>query len=218
MEGVYAVILPGMPRPINGGLKPPIAFRSHVNGSAASNGRSYTIAKPAGTAAGDLLVLGYVHNNLYPYTLPEGFELQLDHTMTTNGMVVIATRKATDSEPASYTTTTNDNGWRNQFLTAYENGSGIDVIGSIAQGNLQSHTAPSITPTKKGILLAVFARQARNLVSSPAGMIPRASLTTAAILQTYELDPSPAGVATGAKTITIADAASAYSAFQMQLY
>jgi hypothetical protein len=150
------------------------AFRSMTTDSGL--GYSRTIAKPAGVAVGDQLVLVIVAE---PSGAPN------EHTQPVAGWTLQAqggsgntwevyTRVADGTEGASLTLTHSDNSWWSIGYLAYIGGA-FDVIASTSWGTGTTATGPSVTTTQPNgrVVEAVIAFLASNVITPPSGFTER---------------------------------------------
>jgi hypothetical protein len=147
-----------------------ISYRSGVTG-----GNSLTLTAPTGIQSGDLLLLFIVDatSGLPVFTAPSGFSL---NTSITNNSYDIRSyiykKTATSSEPASYTiTATGTVGNFSAILAVFRNANTVNTVGAGNFVSSRSVSASSITPTRGGMLLSLFANQGgKTVVTPPTGV------------------------------------------------
>lgn len=151
----------------------PIVLRSRTNPSS-STGTTHTVAKPAGTAAGDFLLMSVVINNDASNLAQPAPGWQLIRSGSINGDDNIALwyRVAGDSEPDNYTLTTNMSTVCGAGILCYysDSGSAIDIEDAAAQNNAEStdRTYPSVTFTSEAGVLVCCHSQPISFGSTPA--------------------------------------------------
>ncbi len=147
-----------------------ISYRSGVTG-----GNSLTLTAPTGIQSGDLLLLFIVDatSGLPVFTAPSGFSL---NTSITNSSYDIRSyiykKTATSSEPASYTiTATGTVGNFSALLCVFRNANTVNTVGAGDFVSSRSVSASSITPTRGGMLLSLFANEGgKSVVTPPTGV------------------------------------------------
>lgn len=145
----------------------------HVGASSAGGeSDTATFGKPAGVAAGDLMLASFItRQSVAVDTVPAGWQLLL-----TEGEMRIYHKTAGASEPSQYTWGLSQAQRWAGGITAYRGvdpTSPIDAFGSQTSSGT-SVTAPSITTTLDDArLVAIFARLSRSAISQPAGMAER---------------------------------------------
>lgn len=197
---------------------------------AKTNVAGYTVNRPAGVVAGDLLiaVIGVVLDpggatpSLYMTGLPTGFSIVAQvNNSTDDTLVAIATKVATGSEPATYTFANVSGGSPFPLISmlAYRKATRVNRRGSFSRNAGSTATAPSMTPTYPGTLLFVaYADRgtASNITisSPPPDMTQRESVGfssgPSARLVVYEQSPQGPS-STGTRSIVWDAAASAQS-------
>lgn len=110
-----------------------------------------TIDVVSGVQNGDLLILFAGDTGTAP-SLPSGWTSR--KTYSGSNYFLVCTRVAS-SEPASYTVANSDL----LVMVAYRNVTGVDVVGNFYETSAFTNQilAPSITPTRSGILLGFWA-------------------------------------------------------------
>lgn len=178
------------------------------------------VSKPSNIVSGDLLIaVGIINSGGNISTYPSGFTQRLFSFGTP--VIDIATKIATGSEPTSYNFTLSSSLQSNIALLAYRKA--VDssrLIGAVQRSSsVSSITAPSISPTLKGALLAIFCGANDFGVSSPpSGMTLRAQLSNNnPSIAVYDLIPSNPGN-TGGKTLSMSPAATPSAALLMQIF
>lgn len=163
-----------------------------------------TVTAPSGIQNDDLIIaVGFNSNNAaVTVTPPTGFNVQY-LTGTAENTLFIASKVAS-SESGNYTWTWSVATNNTVSMFVYRNATAINTIGDITR---VSQTAPSITPTYTGTLIAAFASElgttgGASIVSGPSGMTLRDSrAATSASVAIYDLS-NQAAAATGDKTIS----------------
>lgn len=178
-----------------------IAYVSSSTGTASSV--DLVINKPVGVQSGDFMI-AFIWGTGFSSVTSTGW-VQVFISTGADADLAVFTKKATGSEPSSYTLSSTENN-RIGIIAAYRGGVGAVNVQAASTNESSSSisTATSITPTLPGILLTTLAiRDAtRTITVPPPGMTLRAQSSIAFIQATvYELAPSPAG-ATGSKTLT----------------
>ena len=166
-----------------------IAFRSAASTNQNGQANSITIARPTGTAKGDVLIAVIaVRPNTVTITAPTGFALVNRQNNTTGNpsSVAVYSKVATVSEPVTYTFTFSANTGNAGGIMAFsgvDNASPINVSGgSLTTTTTTTIAGPSLTTTVANTMIIA----AREIASSstwtpPAGMtevIDVASLAT----------------------------------------
>ena len=145
----------------------------HIGASSAGGeSDTATFGKPAGVAAGDLMLASFItRQSVAVDAVPAGWQLLL-----TEGEMRIYHKTAGVSEPSGSSWGLSQAQRWAGGITAYRGvdpTSPIDAFGSQTSSGT-SVTAPSITTTLDDArLLAIFARQSRSAISQPAGMAER---------------------------------------------
>ncbi len=156
-----------------------VAVRSFTatGGSGGSGTHNWTVTKPAGTSANDLmLALLVTDSDGAPTDLvaPAGWtKIGADNTTGMPGRIWY--RVAGASEPASYTFTTN---WNSDAVIHLITFTGVDPAAPIqvtpswagSATNSTTLTAPSLTATGPGGLVCLFASMNSGTFSTPTGM------------------------------------------------
>jgi hypothetical protein len=199
-----------------GGKKPPVEFVSSSISTSVSSPNSVTA--PSGIAAGDLLLLVGASNGVTVTSAPSGWDVQLNESPSTPAAIVY-TKIATGSEPSSYSWSLSSSTGNGLAILCYRNATGIDVLGSRTRASSNTSTAPTITPTRKGVLVGVFAlnRGASTISTAPSDMTSRASeISGSYCLAVYDASPSLVA-ATTARTLMWANSG-ANVGWQIQIY
>jgi signal peptidase len=145
----------------------------HIGASSAGGeSDTATFGKPAGVAAGDLMLASFItRQSVAVDAVPAGWQLLL-----TEGEMRIYYKTAGASEPSQYPWGLSQAQRWAGGITAYQGvdpTSPIDAFGSQTSSGT-SVTAPSITTTlDDALLVVIFARQSRSAISQPAGMAER---------------------------------------------
>lgn len=199
----------GTPPPCTGA---PTFVGSTVNGLSGGNVSELPIDRPAGTQAGDVLVLGVAEHEVGTLTAPPGWDL-IRMTQRPGDLWMWTYFKVVgSSEPSSYTLTVGDND-ANAAILAYRGVSSTSPIagnsGGTANGST-SITAPSIdvgsTCDTRLVMFATIEGPTPNTITPPAGFTERAARF---VHPSFEgSDGVFAGTgSTGARTATAASAA-----------
>jgi hypothetical protein len=145
-----------------------ISYRSGL-----TSGNVVTLTAPTGIQAGDLLLLFIGDCTATPptFTAPSGFALA--ETIDNNYEVqsYIYKKTATSSEPASYTvTSTGSTDAFSVILAVFRNANTLNAIGATFTVS-RAPSAPSITPTRGGMLLSYFINEgSKDVVIPPPGV------------------------------------------------
>ena len=192
------MMLPGFPIPFYKRLKAIPEFVSASTGQVAS-GASLIISAPAGLADGDLLfavLVGGVANQTI-----SGSGWTSEASRQASSFAVLS--KIAAASDANYTFTfSNSANAKGGAIVCYRNDPIIDIIGSITGTTSTTGVAPSVSPSRAGVLLGFFSGTGTvTIVTPPSGMTQRALQGTGnAKAAVYELTPSPPG-ATGTRSI-----------------
>jgi hypothetical protein len=199
---------PPPPPPTSGPITP---VASSSSGSSSSR-TSITLTRPAGTAAGHVMVAQIVSNDDNPgFSAPAGWTLVSDRSIPDSLRQTVYVKVAGSSEPGSYTWTMSD--WRRIAggITTYSGvhtTAPIDAAGtSVNTGATAAVTAPSVTTTVADTrLVHLAAIRAEGTLSAPAGMderweatSPNSSNSRDALASASDATQAPAGV-TGVRT------------------
>ncbi len=185
-----------------------------VTSSGSSSSRSsITLARPAGTQPGDVMVASIVVNDDDVITAPAGWALVRQDRIVDVIRQALYVRAATASEPASFQWALPGSRRAAGGITTY---SGVDPVNPVDVHDAQVQatattavTAPSVTTTVPDTLLVHFAAvNAEGTLTPPAGMAerweaasPNSSNTRDALASSSDVLHSPAGP-TGARTAT----------------
>jgi hypothetical protein len=194
-----------------------LAAENHGVLMALHNASTLSIAVPAGTVAGDVMIAAItVTPSTVPITAPGGWTQIRAVTQASGGGSQLATyyRVATASEPASYTwtLTTSHTGAAGGIVSysGVDNTTPIDVSASVITNSSLNHTAPTITTSiANDMLVTVHEYESASSWTPPGGMTERVDIASRAVssngitLEMNELVLGAAG-ATGAKTATAA--------------
>jgi hypothetical protein len=147
-----------------------------------------------GQLAGDLLVLFATCTNAFAMNTPSGWTLRLAYVFGTDISIYVVTRIAsTDGQLVSPTWTGVGN--KSYHYAAWSKATGVDVVGT--PGATSSNTtvsAPSITPTRLGSLLAMTCMDSSTgIVSSVPSDLVQLSTSNGPTSKLYEGTSNPAG-------------------------
>lgn len=169
-----------------------------------------TTPAPAGLQEGDFLIFFHTVGNTARTVSsgPSGATLQFTDTTAPPSVmgVRIYTKVATAAEPADYSVTLNIGARQILSVLAYRGATALDTIGTLQyDSGTSTATAPSITPTASGCLIALFAAEAvtsDTIATPPSGMDQRVAELAGDQQQQaiYELNPQAAS-ATGTKVL-----------------
>lgn len=185
-------------RAVPKGLEP-IEFVSSSSNRVASLAAN-TVSTPSGIQENDILVAVWRNpDNLAVSSVPSGWSL----VVGASGFFIY-TKTATSSEPSDYTFTLSTSRNNTIGIVAYRNATSIAVTGSIQVNTAGNNiTAPSITLSNDGALLALFGNDGTpTITSAPSGMTNRVINNGGPSVYAYDLIPSGTG-ATGNITATI---------------
>lgn len=207
------MILPGYPNMMGARkTKGPIAFRSStIKKSLSTNVSQIVVDKPAGVAAGDLLILVVSMSMRDPsqdtVTPPAGF-VQVGVAFNPYMWTFrVFTKIATGSEPSTYTVTlgADYSSWSISMMS-FENASAVGTVGDaqiLATTSSQS-TAPSINAVGGGALVMVAGFAVYASVSSKSADLTPYLVSPpdghGAVQAIFGLIPSPTG-ATGTRYV-----------------
>lgn len=168
-----------------------------------SSSTSMTVNVPSGVQDGDLLVYVYANRNAGETATPSGtWDSQISDT-TDQPSIIVKTRIAS-SEPASYTITASNANYNSCAILAYRHADTVNTVGTLNRITTATSTATatSITPTRAGALLAIFAAKSTLFDgATPSGMAVRVNFrigTSGGTIMVADLLESDAG-ATGNK-------------------
>ncbi|MGH8972545.1 MAG: DUF7594 domain-containing protein [Acidimicrobiia bacterium] len=192
----------------------PVTFRAASSDGSDDTRSSITIAKPAGTQPGDVMVAAIVLNDDDPaISTPVGWTLVRTDAVLNAVLQSVYVRVAGASEPASYTWSIPDFRRITGGISSY---SGVDTShpvdahnGATDAGGGTSIIAPSITTTTPGaMILHLAAINAEGTISPPAGSTERwenhafrVDSTRDALAESSDVVQAAAGV-TGSRTAT----------------
>ena len=178
------------------------SFVASTTGFSAVDG-STSVTRPL-YAEGDVLLCYMVMSSGVAVTVPSGW------TMVTNSVsgtrrVVLASKVATASEPATYSFTTTTTAARHWWCATYR---GVSTVTAGTPGYSSSGTstvAPAIVMPAGGILVASLCKVSgginQTVTSHPSGLDSRITLTsTAYCMAAYDALGQPAGD-TGSRTV-----------------
>ncbi len=183
-----------------------IAHRASTQTALTTAGTSVTVAKPAGTVAGDVLVASVLQNGTSTgsVTLPAGFVLNTSSLVATVAHYRAYDKAATASEPSSYTFTFSNSSKHIVSLSAY---SGAEVVNATSQKNTSQQVCPSQTASAGQVLICAGASLNGDLHTYPASMAERVDARTGSTLSDRSLasgdEQITASGATGTRTVTL---------------
>lgn len=198
----------------------PPTYRAHTT-NGGPQATSITLSQPTGTAAGDILI---ARVSIYRFTTaavtitaPSGFTLITAANAAGDGgnhRIYTYWKRATASEPASYTWSWGSNEYQQGFLAAYSqavaSGDPIDAAGTPASGNGSTATANGLTTTLADCtILNMVTNVNENIVATPpTGMTERLEF-----LQLYLSDEVVAAAgATGTRSTSITSGSDPWTA------
>ncbi len=192
----------------------PVTFRAASSDGSNDSRSSITIAKPAGTQAGDVMVASVVLNDDDPsISAPAGWTLVRQDAVLNAVLQAVFVRVAGASEPASYTWSIPDFRRITGGISTY---SGVDTAHPVDAHNgatdavgSTSIVAPSITTTTAGaMILHLAAINAEGTIAPPGGSTERwenhafrVDSTRDALAASADMVQADAG-ATGSRTAT----------------
>lgn len=168
-----------------------------------STSSSITVTAPSNIQNGDLLVCFFYAATASATTLPTGFTSVYTES-STNPRINVG-YKIASSESGNYTFTPASNANLAAAILVYRNAS-YNVVGTISRPGSTTVSAPSVTSTAPGILIAAFTSSGTTATvsSAPSGMTQRAittGSTTAPSTVVYDQVITVSG-ATGTRTLT----------------
>lgn len=185
-----------------------------------SGSPSMSISKPAGASVGDLM-LAVIWSTAASNATSSGWTLE-GSNFTGSFRYAILSRVVDGSEGGSFTFSLSSSGTHNGAILLYRGGIGdVDVVGSRGFSSTVTSSAPSLTATESGTLLAVFGinSASRTVSSPPSGMTQRSfSNDTAHSTASYEQDASSPAGATSSKTLVWSGADTSSIGVQIQIY
>ena len=179
-----------------GGSKPLPEFVSAGTTNRVSNNTTNTLPAPGTISDGNrlLAILVADDSSRTISAVPSGFSL----VYSLNSYYVY--EKTAASESGNYTFVWNANANSTGVVLCYENVSTI-LAGTAQEDSSATATAPSISPTKEGVLLQYFAAlQNRTITTAPSGTQRAVHTGSSPSVALYEITPQAAG-ATGDKTL-----------------
>jgi hypothetical protein len=207
----------GLLSPILGGAIPANAAATAVASSSSGSSSSRTsisLNRPAGTAAGHVMVASIVSNDDYPgFTAPAGWSVVSDRSITDVLRQAVYVKVAGPSEPTAYTWGVSDFRRLAGGITTYADvdaAGPVDAVGTSVNSTASATvTAPSITTTVPDTrLVQLVAVNSQGTVSPPADMTerwearsPNLSSARDALAASADTVHAPAG-ATGARVAT----------------
>lgn len=167
MSGALALLMGAA-----GNAMPTLVSASAIAASATD---TLVVSKPSGVQAGDLLLAIMACNDTRTWTGDTGWTEIFD-TGAAPGLRA-AYRIATGTEGSSFTFTMNASRLQSGIVLAYRNAA-YDAVGSSAADSDGSVTAPSVTLSADGLLIAAFANATGSRTfDTPSGMAPIAADT-----------------------------------------
>lgn len=180
---------------------PPVELISYALSSTSGTGNTLAIPAPAGIRADDLLIGGMGRGAALTGTWTGDTGWVEEAISPTSGVLRIASKVATGSEPGSYSFgfSSSISPLAGQIL-ALRNAE-IDAIGTFGSSiGTSSLVMPSITMSKPGMLLAfAFTPGAPRTHAAPAGMTATATKINSDAIITAFFEKVPSG-ATGSRT------------------
>ncbi len=213
---VVGLLIAGLLTPTFGGVAPAsaaaLAVASSSSGSSSSRS-SITLARPAGTAAGHVMVAQVVSNDSSPgFSAPSGWSLVSDRSISGALRQAVYFKVAGPSETSSYRWSLTSSRRVAGGITSY---SGVDTVNPVVASATgvntaasTSVTAPSITTIADTVLVHLAALNAEGTMSPPVGMTERweaaspHSSTTRDALASASDAVQPAAGPTGPRTAT----------------
>lgn len=198
----------------------PIAFLAAASDTANAT-TSITVTKPTGTADADHMVgIAWSRNAA---SLSSGFSGWTQRILdtATAGVFALYTKIAA-SEGADYTITFDASGDIQAAILAYRGGAGaVDVVGTPggSASNVNPITAPGLTATRSGILIAAFPylNGSRVISVAASGMTERVNNRVSSEGCALVYDQIIAAGATGDKSVTL-NGTTQYMAAQIAIY
>jgi hypothetical protein len=172
-----AVTTPADPNPPPTGS---VAFRSGSTFSTAA-ATALTVAKPAGLAAGDVVLATVSSRGAPKITAPAGWTLVGTTPNSTTMVQAVYSRVAGASEPASWTWTLSKTQVAVVQLDAYTGVSTTTPVRSFAgQANASSGTvtAPAVAATNGDLAVALFGTGRSSTFTPQAGLVERTEVTS----------------------------------------
>jgi hypothetical protein len=160
-----------------------IAFRSKDEQVASSGSTTSVNNKPAGTALDDILLLFVYIETTAALTYPAGFtERAVINASDSSFALHVAEKRATGSEPSTYTTSWTGGSYADTVLVAYSGctttGSAMDATpttSALGSGS-GSIVSPSITTVSPNAMVISFVGDiAGNALTKPAAMTVRST-------------------------------------------
>ncbi|MGY0236738.1 PQQ-dependent sugar dehydrogenase [Longispora urticae] len=178
----HTVTLPAAPVTYTAAFTPStgITFRAAASSGSATGRNSITIAKPTGTAPGDVMVASIVVNDQVPtLATPAGWTLVREDSIAARLRQAVYTRVAGGTEPATYTWTLTSDFRRLaggiSSYTGVDQNQPVDVSAATVDTTADTAIeAPSVTTTVPGTrLLHLAAVNAEGGLTPPAGLTER---------------------------------------------
>lgn len=177
-----------------------LAIRAVATQSSGTSPR--TVTKPAGTLAGDMMLLHVGCASDVAVTPPSGFTLVAEITGT--NLIRVYKKIAGSSEPATYDVTFTSGNGSAGIISVYSttaNSIAVDVSGTQTNGS-GDRIWPSVTTTVANTLLCMFATLANAFSSTPPGGATEQWDTATAPRIYLMTEPVVAAGATGTRTAT----------------
>jgi putative Ig domain-containing protein len=188
-------------------IRSPIAFLAATTKSASA--ASLVINKPAGVAAGDVLLAGIAVRGAPTLTTPSGWTKVMEHTTTGSTPLrqAVYAKLAGASEPSTYTFTYSTSVRSAGTIVSYR-GAALPVAAFAGQPNAsaKSITAPSLTPASAGMEVGFFGVLNSSAVAPPPGMLEQAELAYSSYIKIETADDVVDPVALGTRVATAATA------------
>jgi hypothetical protein len=191
-------------------VKRGIAFRSATSAQVLL-GTSITLARPSGTASGNVLVASIDIAGTTTVTAPSGWTLVRSTTSGNSLTQATYVHVAGTSEPASYQWRFSSLRMASGVMAAYigvNTTTPVDISGGGSSSNSSSDVAPSVTTTVAGdLVIGVFGEAANASVTPPTGMLEQIEQlagtgNTRVVTELSDQQLGAAG-ATGTRTATL---------------
>jgi len=174
LAAAAVALAPALPATAAVAAGPPIYERASSSASSTS-GESVTVARPAGTAAGDVLVARVANRGEVSAAMGAVGWKQVGSTQSAALLKsVVLVRVATSTEPSSYTFEVSERSNLVASVTAFDNVDTADPVDTFAgrvNGNLDRFTTPTVTSTVGNTLAVWFGTQLYSGTDCPADPI-----------------------------------------------
>jgi predicted esterase len=202
----------------------PAAVRSVTVASIAYNNTSKTIARPAGTTNGDLmlLIMHADYGATSGFKVPAGFTTLATRELAANGDKQVIGYKIASGEPSSYTITVPvDADVRADMfaITGADLNQAPIVTTATLASSTSTHPAPSVSPTSgRNLLLSTVSKSAGSggqtfSWTPPSGMTERSdAATNGYVTQTTATQTYDSSQPTGTRTFNLTSSAAASAA------